>query len=202
MPALYLLAMAQPRFPAVWPVTAFEREYRAVAALPMVLILLAWFWLGALFSDGDAAPCPICRWSTAGAGPAAGVVRAAVLVPRALALLPWAARVPQSAGYWVLGPTALLLLTGTVLRTAHHWADVPFTPDGLLGSMLVQPACPCCGPRRRRPDDPRPCPGAAHRLDRRGGADRGRGGQAVPGRADQYRRLPRIISFIGVGVLC
>jgi hypothetical protein len=58
VPAVYLLLAAQPRFPAIWPFSAYEREYRAVAALPVAAILLAWFWLSNIVSDGAAAPLP------------------------------------------------------------------------------------------------------------------------------------------------
>lgn len=29
-----------------------------------------------------------------------------------------------------------------MMRTAHHWGDVPYERDALLESMLVQAACP------------------------------------------------------------
>jgi len=139
VPAFYLLAAAQKRFPAIWPVTAFEREYRAVAALPVALILLAWFWLGAVFSDGDAAPLPYLPLvNPLELGQMLALFALLSWFRERFTLLPWAARVPASIGYWVLGPSALLLLTGTVLRTAHHWAGIPYTVDGLLDSMLVQ----------------------------------------------------------------
>lgn len=139
VPAFYLLAAAQKRFPAIWPVTAFEREYRAIAALPVGLILLAWFWLGALFSDGNAEPLPYLPLvNPLELGQLLALFALLSWFRERFRLLPWAGRVPSSIGYWVLGPSALLLLTGTVLRTAHHWVGIPFTIDGLLGSMLVQ----------------------------------------------------------------
>jgi uncharacterized membrane protein len=139
VPAFYLLAAAQPRFPAVWPVTAFEREYRAIAALPVALILLAWFWLGAILSDGSAEPLPYLPLiNPLELGQLLALVALLSWFRLRFALLPWAERVPRETGYWVLGPSALLLLTGSVLRTAHHWAGIPFTTSALLGSMLVQ----------------------------------------------------------------
>jgi len=120
-------------------VTEYEREYRATAALPVALILLAWFWLSALFSDGNAEPLrylPLVN--PLELGELLALFALLSWYRERFTLLPWAGQVPSSAGYWVLGPSALLLLTGSVLRTAHHWAGVPFTVDGLLGSMLVQ----------------------------------------------------------------
>jgi uncharacterized membrane protein len=139
VPALYLLAMAQKQFPAIWPVTEYEREYRAIAALPVALILLAWFWLSALASDGNAEPLPYLPLvNPLELGQLLALFALLSWYRERFTLLPWAGQVPSAAGYWVLGPSALLLLTGSVLRTAHHWAGVPFTVDGLLGSMLVQ----------------------------------------------------------------
>ena len=139
VPALYLLAMAQRQFPAIWPVTAFPREYRAFAALPVALILLAWFWLSALLSDGNAEPLPYLPLvNPLELGELLALFALLSWYHERFAMLPWAAQVPSSTGYWVLGPSALLLLTGSVLHTALHWAGVPFTVDGLLGSMLVQ----------------------------------------------------------------
>ncbi len=139
VPAFYLLAAAQRRFPALWPVTAFEREYRAVAVLPVAVILLAWFWLGALFSDGNADPLPYLPLvNPLELGQILVLFALVTWFRERFTLLPWASRVPRSAAYWMAGASALMLPTGTVLRTAHHWAGIPFTVEGLLGSMLVQ----------------------------------------------------------------
>lgn len=139
VPALYLFVAAQKRFPAIWPVTAFEREYRAVVALPVALVLVAWLWLGALSSDGDASPLPyVPLVNPLELGELLSLAALLLWQRDRFRLLGWAGRLQPATGYWVLGPSALVLLTGTVLHTAHHWADVPYTLDGLLGSMLVQ----------------------------------------------------------------
>ena len=139
VPALYLLLMAQPRRLGFWPIAAFEREYRAYAALPVALVLLGWFWLGAMLSDGDASPLPYLPLvNPLELGQALVLFGLFAWARGPMALLPRAELVPAATVYWVLGPTALLLLTGTVLRTAHHWAGVPYDTDALLGSMLVQ----------------------------------------------------------------
>jgi uncharacterized membrane protein len=138
-PAFYLIAMAQQRRLGFWPIAAFEREYRAFAALPVALVLLAWFWLGTALSDGDAAPLPYLPLvNPLELGEALVLLGLFAWARGPFALLPQAGRMPASALYWVLGPSALLLLTGMVLRTAHHWAEVPWNTDALLGSMLVQ----------------------------------------------------------------
>jgi uncharacterized membrane protein len=139
VPALYLLAAARQHLPARWPLTDFAREYRLLTAAPLAALLLAWVGLSALMSDGDAAPLPYL--------PLANPLE----LGQTLALLaltdwyrilragsPWAEAWPAERASWIVGTAILLLLTGSVLRTAHHWAGVPYTPERLIGSMTVQ----------------------------------------------------------------
>jgi len=138
LPGFYLIAMAAPRrWP--WPVAAFEREYRVLAAAPLALLMLGWVWLANAFSDGAADPLPyvpllnplelgmgfvllgLFAWS-----------RSVLPAPAASASL--VERLPQL----VVGLSLFALLTAAVMRTAHHWGGVPFRLDALLDSMLVQ----------------------------------------------------------------
>ncbi|MDH1008720.1 DUF2339 domain-containing protein [Pseudomonas nicosulfuronedens] len=138
VPSLFLILMGgMARLP--WPVAAFEREYRAIAAVPVALALLGWFWLVNLFSNGAADPLPylplvnplelgmlivlaaIFQWTRLGL-PQLGVAESTL-------------RLPVQA---VLGASLFALLTMAVCRTAHHWGGVPFEFDSLSQSMLVQ----------------------------------------------------------------
>ncbi|MFJ3052169.1 DUF2339 domain-containing protein [Pseudomonas nitroreducens] len=138
VPSLFLILMGGvARLP--WPVAAFEREYRAIAAAPVALALLGWFWLVNLFSNGAADPLPylpllnplelgmlivlaaIFQWTRLGL-PQLGVAESTL-------------RLPVQA---VLGSSLFALLTMAVCRTAHHWGGVPFEFDALSQSMLVQ----------------------------------------------------------------
>lgn len=138
VPSAYLVLVgSRPLLP--WPVAGFPREYRSIAAAPVALALLGWFWLVNLFSDGAAQPLPylpllnplelgmlivlaaIFRWSREGLPP--------------LGLAPERIRLPVQA---VLGASLFALLTLAVCRTAHHWGGVPFEAGSLLDSMLVQ----------------------------------------------------------------
>ncbi|WP_249678302.1 DUF2339 domain-containing protein [Pseudomonas abieticivorans] len=140
LPSLYLLAMASPRaWP--WPVSEQPQAYRWWAALPLAVAMLGWYWLANVFSDGDAQPLPyvplinplelgllfvlfgIHSWSRSTAADA--VLHAAHL---------------RGPVQWLLGASLFALITATVMRTAHHWAGVPYALDWLLGSMLVQAA--------------------------------------------------------------
>ncbi|MCP1624213.1 DUF2339 domain-containing protein [Pseudomonas nitroreducens] len=138
VPSLFLILMGGvARLP--WPVAAFEREYRAIAAAPVALALLGWFWLVNLFSNGAADPLPylplvnplelgmlivlaaIFQWTRLGL-PQLGVAESSL-------------RLPVQA---LLGASLFALLTMAVCRTAHHWGGVPFEFDSLSQSMLVQ----------------------------------------------------------------
>lgn len=134
VPSLFLVLMGLPR-QLPWPVAVYPREYRAIAALPVALLLFAWFWLVNLLSDGAAEPLPylpllnplelgmlivlaaIHRWALAG-----------------LPLLGAQTRVLQV----VIGASLFGLATMAVCRAAHHWAGVPFEPFALRESMVVQ----------------------------------------------------------------
>ncbi|MGY2171607.1 DUF2339 domain-containing protein [Pseudomonas gingeri] len=138
LPSLYLVLMAAPRN-GPWPIAAHPREYRLYAALPLALLMLAWFWLANTFSDGSAEPLPYVP----------------LLNPLELGLLfalmgiyIWSrSAVPQfgiRAGQaeWatqaVAGLSLFAFVTALVMRAAHHWGGVPFQLDALLESMLVQ----------------------------------------------------------------
>lgn len=138
VPSLYLILMGGfPRLP--WPVAAYEREYRAIAAVPVAVALLGWFWLVNLFSDGSAEPLPyLPLFNPLELGML--IVLAAVFqwtrlgLPQ-LGLSAPQLRIPVQA---VLGASLFALLTMAVCRTAHHWGGVPFDAFALRESMLVQ----------------------------------------------------------------
>lgn len=131
LPSLYLVLAASPRrWP--WPVSAYPREYRVLAALPLGVLMLAWFWLANTFSNGTAEPLPSIP----------------LLNPLDLGLLfallgvyVWSRTVAPQAerlAQGIVGVSLFAFFTALVMRTAHHWGGVPFDLDTLLESMLVQ----------------------------------------------------------------
>jgi uncharacterized membrane protein len=138
LPSLYLLLMASPRsWP--WPVSAYPREYRLYAAALLALLMLGWFWLANVVSDGTAEPLPyvplinplelgllfalfgIYAWSRS------AVTQLAIRKDYA-----------ENATQLIAGVSLFMFLTVLVMRTAHQWGGVPFQFDALLESMLVQ----------------------------------------------------------------
>ena len=138
LPSLYLLLMSMPRqWP--WPVAAYPREYRLLAAAPLAMLMLGWFWLANMVSDGAADPLPYI--------PLINPLELGLLITL-FALYEWLRGALPELGlaHWgggqlvpaVAGLSLFALLTAAVFRTAHHWGGVAYQLDALLASMLVQ----------------------------------------------------------------
>ncbi|WP_223544547.1 DUF2339 domain-containing protein [Pseudomonas sp. A-B-19] len=138
LPSLYLVLMAAPRaWP--WPVSAYSREYRVYAAAPLALLMLGWFWLANVASDGNAEPLPYVPLINP---LELGLLFAlfGVYVWSRSAMTQLAARKDYTANVTqgVTGASLFVFFTALVMRTAHHWSGVPFELDLLLASMRVQ----------------------------------------------------------------
>jgi uncharacterized membrane protein len=138
LPSLYLLLMAAPRqWP--WPVAAYPREYRLLAAAPLALLMLAWFWLANSVSDGAAEPLPYL--------PLLNPLELGLLIAL-FAVFQWLRSASPQLGLAAVargqlpqllaGVSLFALLTAAVLRGSHHWGGVPYQLQALLESMLVQ----------------------------------------------------------------
>jgi uncharacterized membrane protein len=123
-----------------WPVAAYRAAYLEVAALPVAAVLCLWVWVSNIFSAGDAAPLPyvplvnpleLMLWLA---------LCAVALWWRALPERSPARLLPPLAAQGAVGITALAILTGTVLRTCHHYAGVEWQPGALYESRLAQAA--------------------------------------------------------------
>jgi uncharacterized membrane protein len=138
LPSAYLWLMALPRrWP--WPLSAYPREYRVLAAAPLALLMLGWFWLANIAIAGDAEPLaylPLLNPLELGLLFALGAVFAWARM--GLAELGADAVRSQWLTQAVAGASLFALLTAMVMRTAHHWGGVPYQLDALLDSMLVQ----------------------------------------------------------------
>jgi uncharacterized membrane protein len=139
VPSIYLIVAAQKRFTDFWPFSAYQREYCAIAALPIAAILLAWFWLSNVLSDGTTDPLPYLPLiNPLELGQLLVMVALLLWFRERFPMVPFAGQVPAALSYWSFGVSALFFLTCVVLRTCHHWGGIPYTLDQLLASMLVQ----------------------------------------------------------------
>ncbi|OUM05496.1 hypothetical protein BW686_20450 [Pseudomonas syringae] len=129
LPSLFLLAMSSKRqWP--WPVEACPEAYHTGAAAPLAVLMLVWFWLANVFSDGAADPLPYL--------PLLNPLEIGLLLSLAGVCLWMRDYMARRRTLLVAGASLFALTTAMVMRTAHHWADVPWDTVALLESMRVQ----------------------------------------------------------------
>ncbi|UUY09138.1 DUF2339 domain-containing protein [Pseudomonas sp. J452] len=138
LPSAFLLLMAAPRqWP--WPVAAYTREYRVWAAAPLTALMLGWFWLANIASDGGAEPLPyIPLLNPLELGLLFSLLGVYQWLRSGLPQLGVAAARTEQVAQLLAGVSLFALFTATVFRAAHHWGGVPYQLDLLLDSMLVQ----------------------------------------------------------------
>jgi uncharacterized membrane protein len=138
LPSLYLVLMAAPRnWP--WPVSAYPREYRLYAAAPLALLMLGWFWLANIVSDGTAEPLPyVPLINPLELGLLFALFGVYVWSRTAVTQLAIRKDYAMHVTQRVAGVSLFVFFTALVMRTSHHWGGVPFELDALLESMLVQ----------------------------------------------------------------
>ncbi|MFJ2367490.1 DUF2339 domain-containing protein [Pseudomonas sp. NPDC087697] len=138
LPSLYLVLMAAPRaWP--WPISAYAHEYRVYAALPLALLMLGWFWLANIASDGTAEPLPyLPLLNPLEIGLLFALFGVYVWSRGAVSQLAIRADYAERATQVVAGVSLFAFFTALVMRSAYHWGGVPFELDALLESMLVQ----------------------------------------------------------------
>jgi uncharacterized membrane protein len=138
LPSLYLVLIAAPRaWP--WPVSAYSREYRVYAAAPLALLMLGWFWLANVASDGNAEPLPyVPLINPLELGLLFALFGVYVWSHSAMTQLAIRKDYATNATQLIAGASLFVFFTALVMRTAHHWSGVPFELDLLLESMRVQ----------------------------------------------------------------
>jgi uncharacterized membrane protein len=142
VPALVLTALTAKPVRLAWPVSRHEKSYLVYGAIPLAAFLGAWTIYANFTSNGDPAPLPyvpllnpldiaqmlvflvlgywLVTLSRLGYGERLGEVRTPV--------------------YAAFGGAAFIWANGVLLRTLHHWGDVPFRFDAMAHSVLVQSA--------------------------------------------------------------
>lgn len=139
VPALVFWFIGAKPLAGRWPLLMYRKTYIEHACAPVALYLLVWCWTTNAGSAGNASPLPylpllnpleLGQWL---------VVASLLHWWRALS----AATVTtdgKNIASAVTAVTALALLTGMVLRSCHHFADVPWDADAMFASRLSQAA--------------------------------------------------------------
>lgn len=141
-PGALLFTAAAPALAARWPLRQAPAAYLAWGAAPVLAALALWVLLVDLAHTADPAPLP---WL-----PLLNPVDIAHLFI-GLAVFAWVRRVRTDADLAPVLPTprsgAIMLglltfhwLNAVLLRSLHHWTGVPYNPQALMASTLVQAA--------------------------------------------------------------
>lgn len=125
-----------------WPVRAHLRAYFIPGAAPVAAFMILWTLAANATSTGDPAPLPYVPVLNPLDLALAAALLAVALWFTALARSGFITlrREERALFFAILGGAAFVSLNGALLRTLHHWADVPFDLDAMLRSMLVQTA--------------------------------------------------------------
>jgi uncharacterized membrane protein len=140
VPALLLAALARPAVAARWPVRDFARSYLLLGAVPIAVFLAAWTVHANAFNNGDPWPLPyvpVLNPLDIAMGVALVVLARWVQTLRLQLPGAWWTNA-RAAVYAAFGAGLFIWANGTLLRTLHHWADLPFALSGMLSSRLVQ----------------------------------------------------------------
>jgi uncharacterized membrane protein len=136
-PVIYLWSLTSRRIKNIWPLRDHREAYLVASAIPMVVYLLAWVWITNAISEGTATPLPYLPLLNP-----LEIAQVAVLL--GIAIWWWSLsehalfRDNKPAAIAVTGASAFAILTGSVVRSCHHFGHVAWQPDALITSNLVQ----------------------------------------------------------------
>lgn len=118
-----------------WPVAQNLQAYRLHTALPITLVLSMAALLCQVVNDGSALPLPYLPVLNP-LDLAQGLLIAMTLL---LARTPELGRpVYRRLAWWLAAVSAFVAINGTIVRTAHHWAGVPFREFEVPTAPVVQ----------------------------------------------------------------
>jgi len=125
-----------------WPVAIRRNAYLYFGAMPLAVYLLLWVVFVNFVTDGNPTPLPyvpiISPLDLAQAGALLAIAMWYLGLKRmGLANAPLPGTVMALS---ILGAVVFVALNGVLLRTLHHYADVPFHFNAMMRSMLVQAA--------------------------------------------------------------
>jgi uncharacterized membrane protein len=142
VPTVILAALTAGPAQRAWPVSQHEKSYLVLGAVPLAAFLGAWTIYANFTSNGDPAPLPylpLLNPLDIAQALAFVVLAYWLLSLRALGYVDMQGPA-RNALYALFGGATFVWANGVLLRTLHHWADVPFQLDVMLRSVLVQAA--------------------------------------------------------------
>jgi uncharacterized membrane protein len=142
LPAVALLSLLKFGDRIAWPLVRHRETYIAAAGGGIALYLSAWVIYTNLTMPGDPYPLPYIPFLN----PLDLAEVFALLVLARFALQVYRERfellqgLPNRAIAAALALLAFLWLNGVLVRTLHHWADIPFNSGAMMASTLAQTA--------------------------------------------------------------
>jgi uncharacterized membrane protein len=138
VPALLLAAVTRASRGERWPVAAHRAGYVGIGGTFVAVLLALAAFFANIGSNGDAAPLPFVPvFNPIDLALLLTLVAIAAWLLRVRALWPARTVAVRRAGY-AFGVLAFLWLNGALLRTVHQWTGIAYAPFTLLDSMLVQ----------------------------------------------------------------
>jgi uncharacterized membrane protein len=116
-----------------WPFSTHAQAFRTAVLYPLLVLALMWS-VAVLGSDGDARP-----WAYLPILNPIDLAQLALFAAAAAAMRPGGPAAKFDA-HKLFVATAFLWVNAAVLRTVHHWADVPFELGALMRSVVAQAA--------------------------------------------------------------
>ena len=140
VPALAIVAVCELVRGSTWPVGAHARGYLVYGSIPVVAFLILGSALASIYGSGDPAPLPYIPFLNP-----LDLTQILMLV----AIATWFSRVAKHESglgdaispqvvVTVLGVLAFLWINAVAMRTIHFATGVPYTPQALWNSTLVQ----------------------------------------------------------------
>jgi len=137
VPAWVMLVISMAAMDDRWPVSAAPIAHRTTANGVLVVCLVLWTVYANISHDGRSDPLPYLP--LVNALDLMQVMAGFAVAHAWLALRRTGLEAPSgriAAG--LAGALAFLWLNGVLLRTLHHWADVPYNANGITSSTLAQ----------------------------------------------------------------
>ena len=142
VPAMLVLFVVARELDDRWPVRDHLRAYRVHAVLTVLVAMGVWIVYANATHDGTSTPLPYLPLLNAidlGHGLIAVCVASSLLAWRRSQLdLPDFFR--GRAAWAIMGALTFIWLNGILLRSIHHWADVPYTFYAMMRSVIAQAA--------------------------------------------------------------
>lgn len=142
VPALIVLLIARRGATLPWPVAGNMPTYLGLGSTPLVLVSFLWLLNANFTKAGTPWPLPYLPLIN----PTLLVLVSLICWYRAIrgALPGLAQHLPHREATMTLTATLIIWLNAILLRSIHHWCNVPFTFHDLFSSLTVQTTLSIC----------------------------------------------------------